>query len=291
VLAFVLIACALAWLAALPLWLSHHGLRSAWTSFCLVVMMFAPLLAAMFVSLVAQRRGFREMLRFVGVYPARPVGRVILFVLVGLIGTIVMVIVGVFLAALLGQTRLDLVHFSGLIGHMRALGIKSMPVAPATLVAVQLAVIPLAAVFNSVATVGEEFGWRGWLLPSLRPLGRFPALVISGAIWGAWHTPVILLGYNFGQPNLLGIALMVVGCMLLGVLFGWLRLASGSLWPSVAAHGAFNASAGIFSLLAASGAPANLIALNPLGWVTWIVMFLLICVLALTKQLGSGTPG
>src|SRR5215213_8911406 len=34
---------------------------------------------------------------------------------------------------------------------------------------------------------GEEFGWRGYLLPRLLPLGEVKAAIIVGLIWGPWH--------------------------------------------------------------------------------------------------------
>ena len=78
--------------------------------------------------------------------------------------------------------------------------------------------------------------------------GGGPALLLSGAFWGFWHAPLILLGYNFGEPNPLGLAMMIVGSMLIGVIIGWTRLHTGSVWPAVLAHGAFNASAGMGAL-------------------------------------------
>jgi len=44
-----------------------------------------------------------------------------------------------------------------------------------------------------IFTFGEEFGWRGYLLPRLAPLGGISAAIITGVIWGLWHTPVIVL--------------------------------------------------------------------------------------------------
>ncbi|WP_258566553.1 type II CAAX prenyl endopeptidase Rce1 family protein [Leucobacter luti] len=43
--------------------------------------------------------------------------------------------------------------------------------------------------FNCIFTFGEEIGWRGWLLPALRPLGTWPALILSGAIWACGTRP------------------------------------------------------------------------------------------------------
>src|SRR5690606_38859285 len=68
-------------------------------------------------------------------------------------------------------------------------------------------------------------------------------LLLSGVIWGLWHAPLTLLGYNY--PGLgPWAALYFVGfCVLAGVVFGWLRLRCGRVWPAVVAHGALNATA------------------------------------------------
>ena len=70
-------------------------------------------------------------------------------------------------------------------------------------------------------------------------------------MWGLWHAPLVLLGYNFNEPNLPGLIVMAVGCMSLGDTFGWLRLRSGNIWAAVLAHGTSNAAAGLALLLSA----------------------------------------
>ena len=116
------------------------------------------------------------------------------------------------------------------------------------------------------------------------PLGTWPALLVTGAVWGLWHAPIILLGYDFARPDALGLALMVGGCMAYGVLIGWLRIRSASIWPSVFAHGAFNAAGGFAVLVLAAGSPADPAAAGPLGWVAWILMAAIALVLLLTRQ-------
>jgi membrane protease YdiL (CAAX protease family) len=79
---------------------------------------------------------------------------------------------------------------------------------------------------------GEEWGWRGYLLPALSPLGHWTALLGSGVIWGLFHAPFALQGYQYpDHPDLFGVAAFTIACVLIGTLLGWLRLVSGSIWP------------------------------------------------------------
>jgi membrane protease YdiL (CAAX protease family) len=286
--AYIVVAFGLAWLVALPLWLDG-GLRNPLAPLILIAMMFTPTIGALVAVFVVQRPRPRSVPEYLGMWPLRPAWRLIGLTLAGIFGSIAISVAALFLAAAVGAVQLDLTGFSGFAELIRtqlaASGMEQqLPVPVGVLVAVQLLTIPFAALFNGFATVGEELGWRGWLLPSLRPLGTWPALLVTGALWGLWHSPLILLGYNFAEPNLLGVLLMTVGCMAYGVLIGWLRLRSGSVWPAVFAHGAFNASAGIGALLLAAGSPASPFALLPLGWTGWVVCTVIAVVLVLCGQ-------
>ena len=95
---------------------------------------------------------------------------------------------------------------------------------------------------------------------------------------------MILLGYDFAQPNAAGLALMVGGCIAFGVLIGWLRIRSGTIWPSVVAHGALNAAGGFVALVVAVGADPVPAVVGPLGWVAWVVMAVVALVLVLARQ-------
>jgi membrane protease YdiL (CAAX protease family) len=288
VITFVILACALAWLVVLPLWLGGEGLRSPLTGILVPVMMFTPLISVLVVVFVVQKPRPYPLAEFLGMWPLRPLKRTIWLTVLAIVGSALIVVAGVFLAAGLGLVHLDLTHFSGFAATVKAatagkgVPVGSVPVG--LIVLLQLVTIPAAAVINGVLTIGEELGWRGYLLPSLRPLGTWPALLISGAVWGFWHSPIILLGYNFDQPNLFGVAMMMGGCILYGVLLGWLRLRTASIWPSVFAHGAFNAAAGFLLLVIAANTKADPVATGPLGWVTWIVMALVITVLVASGQ-------
>ena len=164
---------------------------------------------------------------------------------------------------------------------------QPLPIDPALIVAIQVvAALTLAVPLNAVFAFGEEFGWRGYLLPRLMALlGAWPGLLAHGAVWGLWHAPLIfLIGYNYpGQP-VLGVPLFVVACTLLGVLLGWLRLASGSVWPPTIAHAAFNAIAGLPLLVLRGVDPAVAgVLYSPVGW---LVVLLAIGWLAWSGALG-----
>jgi peptidoglycan/LPS O-acetylase OafA/YrhL len=78
--------------------------------------------------------------------------------------------------------------------------------------------------------------------------------------------------------------MMAGGCLFLGILVGWLRLRSGSVWPSVFAHAGFNGAAGFIVLVAAAGSKHDPVIVGPLGLVPWAVMAVVIVVLAVTGQ-------
>lgn len=281
VLAFVLLACGLAWLVALPLWLGD-GLAEPLAPVLLVVMMLTPAVAALIVTfaLGAPARGTR--LRFLGFWPLRPARRVVWLLLIGWLGPPVVVALGILIAVALGIVQLDFT-FAGLAAQIEQALPAGAPMPPVGLVVIsQLAIIPVAALVNSVPALGEELGWRGWLLPALRPLGTWPALLVSGVIWGLWHSPVILLGYNFGRTDVSGVLFMTVGCVAWGVLLGWLRLRSASIWPAVVAHGSLNASAGLI-LIVAAGQP-DLALAGPLGVAGWVAAAVVVAVLLVTGQ-------
>jgi membrane protease YdiL (CAAX protease family) len=281
---FIVLSCGGAWLVALPLWLGGEGLASPMAGALLPLMMYTPALAVT-VVLALRRTRPSTAVRELGLWPLRPVGRVIGMTAAGILGSAIVVGAGVAIAAALGFVRLDLVHFSGYTALIRAAAgdaVDDVPVG--ALVAAQLVAIPFGALFNGLLAFGEEVGWRGWLLPALRPLGTWPALAVSGAIWGLWHSPLLLLGYDFDQPNVLGVLLMVVACTIIGTLFGWLRLRSGSLWPAVFAHGALNACGGLVVLFAAEGQQPDLVLAGPVGVGTWIAGAVVIGLLVAARQ-------
>jgi membrane protease YdiL (CAAX protease family) len=91
--------------------------------------------------------------------------------------------------------------------------------------------------------LGEEIGWRGFLVPEclkVMPFAR--AGFFTGTIWALWHVPGILFaGYNAGNiPLGYQMGCFFVMVITSGVFFAWLRVASNSVWPCALLHAAHN---------------------------------------------------
>ena len=142
----------------------------------------------------------------------------------------------------------------------------------------------IAALFATAILWGEEFGWRGYLQLRLFPERPLLSAVVTGLIWGAWHYPLNLRGYNYPDHRLLGLIVFPVGTVMLSIIFGWLRLRSGSIWPVCLAHAATNAVGGSLLMMLFLGGP-NWICLSYLGVLAWIPLGALCAWIVLTGQL------
>ncbi len=108
-----------------------------------------------------------------------------------------------------------------------------------------LSALLLGPLLNCFTCFGEEWGWRGYLLPKMKEkFGILPALLISGIIWGVWHAPITMLGHNYGTGYagfpVTGILAMCCFCIVMGIIFSYITLKTGSCLPAVLAHGSLN---------------------------------------------------
>ena len=106
--------------------------------------------------------------------------------------------------------------------------------------------LALAATFGTLillpAAAGEEIGWRGYLLPRLIEARAPRPALLSGLIWGAWHVvPLLARGYAAGASSLFSATNLLVTTTALGCILASMRLGTGSIWPCVVAHAAWNA--------------------------------------------------
>jgi membrane protease YdiL (CAAX protease family) len=121
-----------------------------------------------------------------------------------------------------------------------ALAVESGMTVEALIVLGLVGVIADAALLGIVIYFGEEFGWRGFLQGELVRLGRARGVFFVGVVWGIWHAPLILMGYNYPGHPVEGILLMTAFCVLLAFLLGYAVLKTGSIWIAALIHGLNN---------------------------------------------------
>lgn len=200
------------------------------------IQMLFPALVAMVFRQWVTREGFRASGLCLGKkrYYAIAFGLVLAFV-----------VVSCGLSALTPWLSLDtgLTKAQAMLAKITAQTGKPLGLTPAGFLgAAAVQAILLGPILGLPALFGEEYGWRGYLLPKLLPLGTRKALALHGVIWGLWHAPIIAMGYNYPGHPVLGIVMMTIFCVLSGTVFAWLYYASGSIFVPSYAHGVLNQS-------------------------------------------------
>lgn len=230
--------------AALPrLWAGQNPLGDATITLFVGAGMFFPAIGVVLTRLLTGE-GFRG----VWVRP-RDFRRTWKYWVAGWFGPMLLVALGAVVFFLVFPGDFDPaspVFRETLNAQMTAAGQAPMDEAQAqALMWMQLAVVLVCPLLNAATCFGEEWGWRGYLLPHL--MKRHSAtwsIVVGGVIWGLWHAPITVLGHNYGldYPGwpVVGILAMICFCTVLSAFFGWLTLRSGSCLPATFAHGALN---------------------------------------------------
>jgi membrane protease YdiL (CAAX protease family) len=106
---------------------------------------------------------------------------------------------------------------------------------------------------NAIFALGEEFGWRGYLLNTLQNKKLLPVSLIIGIVWGLWHFPLILIGHNYPQHSVIGVGMMIIFCILLTPMMIYIVIKSKSIITAGIFHGVNNAIGGITILYVVGG--------------------------------------
>lgn len=211
--------------------------------------------------------------------------------------------------------------FDSNLGVVRKLAESSSSTATtspwALLLTITLSLMFISAPINTVVSMGEEFGWRAYLLQKLMirfanpgfvagasasvssdapnsasgfyAAGARKAALLTGILHGVWHLPLILLTASLtpGVTVLTPVAYLLFTCSL-SILLSWGTLNSGSVWPAAVGHGTVNATSALPGFLLA-GQPIPLIGPDPTGLIGGIGYTILALVLLFKKGF-AGRP-
>ena len=201
-------------------------------------LMFFPAIGVLFTRLVTGEGFKNSMLRL-------NLRGNVRFYLMAWFGPMVLTLLGAFLYFVLFPSKFTLEQ----IGNISSNG---------GVVALTIVLLPFTPLLNLVPCLGEEWGWRGYLLPKVAARMKFmPSVLLTGLVWGLWHAPLVVAGHNYGLDCYgypwSGIIAMCIFCIVVGVFLSYITLRTNSCWPAVLAHGAVNGTAGIGLLFANNG--------------------------------------
>lgn len=94
-----------------------------------------------------------------------------------------------------------------------------------------------------IQVVGEEIGWRGFLLNNLyKKMSFAKANLITGIVWAMFHYPLLLLGnYNNGAtPLWYALIFFTISIMGANTIINWIYIRTGSIWTAVIFHTVHN---------------------------------------------------
>lgn len=247
---FLLFAFGLAWpIQGLAAWFFKQGNLMAY-SLTLMASMFAPLAAAALARCPLRELGwrprFKQNWRWIAAAWLCPsllcaLGAALYFAL--------------FPASFAGFKGTEAVLGEAGLAQLAAQGVT----VPAYLAITVSSAVIAAPVVNILPSLGEEVGWRGVLYPMLKErFGVEKGRILGGAIWGAWHWPIMVLagfeyGFGYWGAPVSGMLLFCLICVGIGTLFDLVYEKSGCIWLPALAHGAFNAFASSALLLTAPG--------------------------------------
>jgi membrane protease YdiL (CAAX protease family) len=97
------------------------------------------------------------------------------------------------------------------------------------------------ALVTFVLVLGEELGWRGYMLTRLVDAGVRHPILVSGLVWYLWHVPLVFAAAYLPSRTPVVTAVLLSATMLpFAAVSARLRLATGSIWPPVLLHAGWN---------------------------------------------------
>ncbi|MDP4145873.1 MAG: type II CAAX endopeptidase family protein [Bacillota bacterium] len=207
--AYIITVILLTWLATISLFINPStGLKY----FSLV--MFIPAISAVVFNLI----GHRSLKEQLGCFTRRLNLKSVAF---GILYPIIFIVVCAFILCITGAAKLNPNH-------------EDISVVK------EIIIIIVTVLVNSVLGVlGEEYGWRGYLLPELtKSKGKIKATIIVGIVWALFHVPaVFLLAKTTGIANPFAICIIQAAVVIIfSFPFSYCYYLSGNLIPVLLFH-------------------------------------------------------
>lgn len=227
---------------------SLSGVPTVMTQFLVAAAMFFPAIGVLITRLIT-KEGFKNAW-------IRPniKGNVKTYLL-AYFGPGILTILGTLLYFMIFRGSFDPeCGYMKLILEAAGTSVEAIPMPLSTVLLIQGAqALTIGPIMNFVTCFGEEWGWRGYLLPKMsEKISLIPMLLMNGVIWGLWHAPLTIVGHNYGIGYagfpFTGILAMCLFCIVTGVFLSYVSLKTKSCIPAVLGHGAINsfAATGIY---------------------------------------------
>ncbi|PFR53169.1 CPBP family intramembrane glutamic endopeptidase [Bacillus cereus] len=200
----------------------------------IVVYMFTPAISSILTRIIL-KEGFKDV--------SFSLGNLKIWKGIGLALLIPMIICGITysIAWLSGIARFQHPEGGMLEPIYNILGLQYVPEPFSFIYLVVLSGV-LGSLLNLIPVMGEEMGWRGYMLTRLVDAELSRPILISGLIWATWHVPIVIAGLYVEGSSVLLSVLGIYFCIVpFSYIIAYLRLITGSVWPSVIIHTTWNA--------------------------------------------------
>ena len=152
----------------------------------------------------------------------------------------------------------------------------------------------LLFLFMLVFVMGEEIGWRGFMLPRIQQLtGKRRAALVTGFAHGCFHLPLILIATTYDSEGSRWIAAPAAVLLITaaGVFYAWLKDRSGSVWPVAIGHTFANTTFDWgFSVVASTTSGSLAFVAGETGVATFAAVAVLALVLLTTAKVWKTAP-
>ena len=137
--------------------------------------------------------------------------------------------------------------------------------------------------------LGEEIGWREYLLPKqIERYGVRKGVLLNGLCWGTAHLPLIYFGFNYSSENpgapWSNMAMMMLVCVVIGIICAYAMVRTDNVMYSVIIHGTVNVIGEIPVFVSVSN-KSGLLGPNPTGIIG--MSGLILCAVIIFVRLGK----